>query len=42
MVERRNKFRPTIVRYVNGQIVAVDGGVESTGIGLATLRAGDG
>lgn len=26
--------------YVNGQIVAVDGGFESTGIGLATLRAG--
>jgi NAD(P)-dependent dehydrogenase (short-subunit alcohol dehydrogenase family) len=25
--------------YVNGQIVAVDGGFESTGIGLATLRA---
>ena len=24
--------------YVNGQIVAVDGGFESTGIGLATLR----
>ena len=28
--------------YVNGQIVAVDGGFESTGIGLATLRAGEG
>ena len=27
--------------YVNGQIVAVDGGFESTGIGLATLRAGE-
>jgi NAD(P)-dependent dehydrogenase (short-subunit alcohol dehydrogenase family) len=26
--------------YVNGQIVAVDGGFESTGIGLATLREG--
>jgi len=25
--------------YVNGQIVAADGGFESTGIGLATLRA---
>lgn len=28
--------------YVNGQILAVDGGFESTGIGLATLRAGEG
>ncbi len=27
--------------YVNGQIVAVDSGFESTGIGLATLRAGE-
>lgn len=28
--------------YVNGQILAVDGGFESTGIGLATLRSGEG
>ena len=28
--------------YVNGQIVAADGGFESTGIGLATLRAEQG
>jgi NAD(P)-dependent dehydrogenase (short-subunit alcohol dehydrogenase family) len=27
--------------YVNGQVIAVDGGFESTGIGLATLRAGE-